>query len=114
MRPGNRAYAAGLAAVIACMVGLSFASVPLYRLFCAVTGYAGTPNITNAAAPGAVARTITVSFNADVDGGLPWSFAPVQTVFPQDRLLLLQSADVGPWPGHAVPAQLLGRSRRRD
>ena len=67
-----------LAGIVAGMVGLSFASVPLYRLFCQVTGYGGTTQIA-AAAPGAVSeRVIKVRFNADIAPGLPWSFKPVQ------------------------------------
>ncbi len=67
-----------LAGIVAGMVGLSFASVPLYRLFCQVTGYGGTTQIA-AAAPGAVSeRVIKVRFNADTAPGLPWSFKPVQ------------------------------------
>ena len=67
-----------LAGIVAGMVGLSFASVPLYRLFCQVTGYGGTTQIA-AAAPGAVTeRVIKVRFNADTAPGLPWSFKPVQ------------------------------------
>ena len=60
------------------MVGLSFAAIPLYRVFCAVTGYGGTPQIGPAAAPGAATRTVTVRFNADTNPGLPWQFAPAQ------------------------------------
>ncbi len=60
------------------MVGLSFASVPLYRLFCQVTGYGGTTQVAEAA-PGAVSeRVIKVRFNADTAPGLPWRFKPVQ------------------------------------
>jgi cytochrome c oxidase assembly protein subunit 11 len=68
----------GLAAAICGMVGVSFAAVPLYRLFCSVTGYAGTPNITAAAAPGPARKSITVRFNAEINANLPWRFAPVQ------------------------------------
>ena len=60
------------------MVGLSFAAVPLYRLFCAATGYGGTPKVRRAAAPGGVAQTITVRFNANTYPALPWDFRPVQ------------------------------------
>jgi len=74
----NTILAASLAAVFAGMVGLSFASVPLYRAFCKATGYGGTPNTTAEAAPGAVARTITVRFDANVDSHLPWQFTPDQ------------------------------------
>ncbi|MBV8578824.1 MAG: cytochrome c oxidase assembly protein [Acetobacteraceae bacterium] len=74
----NRIFAAGLLAVVAGMTGLSFAAVPLYRLFCAATGYAGTPKTGLAAAPGATAQMVTVRFNADTNPGLPWQFRPVQ------------------------------------
>jgi cytochrome c oxidase assembly protein subunit 11 len=75
----NKTLAIGLLAVVAGMTGLSFAAVPLYRLFCAVTGYGGTPKVGLTAAPGAVAQTVTVRFNADTNPGLPWRFRPVQT-----------------------------------
>ncbi len=67
------------AAAICFFVGMSFAAVPLYRLFCAATGYAGTPNIGLAAAPGGNGETIRVRFNADTNPALPWKFAPDQT-----------------------------------
>ncbi len=67
-----------LAGVIGGMLGLSFASVPLYRLFCQITGYGGTPRIDAAASPGAIDRNITIRFNADVHSAMPWKFAPVQ------------------------------------
>ncbi len=72
----NSVIAVGLLAVIGGMTGLSFAAVPLYREFCAATGYAGTPQIGPAVSPGEVAQTITVDFNADVNPKLPWHFAP--------------------------------------
>jgi len=78
MRPSNRTFGIALAAVAVAMVGAAFASVPLYRLFCAVTGYGGTPQIGASAAPGAVRQKITVRFNADTNPNLPWDFAPEQ------------------------------------
>ena len=45
MRTSNRTIGIALTSIIVGMVGLSFASVPLYRVFCAVTGYGGTPQI---------------------------------------------------------------------
>src|ERR1700743_2390186 len=60
------------------MVGMSFAAVPLYRLFCAATGYGGTPSIGLAAAPGSSGQIIRVRFNADTNPGLPWLVAPDQ------------------------------------
>lgn len=61
------------------MVGLAFASVPAYQLFCKVTGYGGTPKVaTQATAPQVLARTMTVRFDASVNGTLPWRFVPAQ------------------------------------
>jgi cytochrome c oxidase assembly protein subunit 11 len=79
LRRSNARLAAVMVGVVAGMVGLAFASVPLYRLFCQVTGYGGTTQQA-ASAPAQVGeRVITVRFNADVDGAhLPWTFAPAQ------------------------------------
>ena len=67
-----------LAGLVAGMVGLSFAAVPLYRAFCQATSYTGEPRRA-AQAPGQVLdRTIRVRFDANVDGALPWTFAPDQ------------------------------------
>lgn len=75
-RNGRTALLAAL--LVAGMVGLAFASVPLYRLFCQVTGFAGTAQVAaGAAAPGAVGRTISVRFDANTSLALPWAFAPV-------------------------------------
>jgi cytochrome c oxidase assembly protein subunit 11 len=74
----NTVLASVLVTAIAGMVGLSFAAVPLYRLFCAATGYGGTPSIGLAAAPGSSGGTIRVRFNANTNPGLPWEFAPDQ------------------------------------
>ena len=74
----NTFLAGVLFAVMIGMVGMSFAAIPLYRLFCAATGYGGTPNIGLAAAPGSNGETIRVRFNADTNPDLPWTFAPDQ------------------------------------
>ena len=74
----NTFLGAGLLAVILGMVGVSFAAVPLYRLFCQATGYAGTPETSGEAAPGAAAQRITVRFDANTNPGLPWRFYPDQ------------------------------------
>ncbi len=60
------------------MVGLSFAAVPLYRVFCAATGYGGTPVIGGKAGPGAAAGTMEVRFDANTSPSLPWYFVPGQ------------------------------------
>jgi cytochrome c oxidase assembly protein subunit 11 len=67
---------AGLLVALAGMIALTAASVPLYRLFCATTGYQGTTQRASAA-PGKVAgEAVTVRFNTDVDAQLPWTFTP--------------------------------------
>ncbi len=79
-RNKNRLTAVVLFAVAGGMVGLAFAAVPLYKLFCQVTGFGGTPKI--AAQPPAAAptdRTITVRFDANVNPALPWRFRPEKT-----------------------------------
>jgi len=67
-----------LGGLVAGMTGLVAASVPLYRLFCQVTGYGGTTQRAAEASAIVADRTMTVRFNADVNGGLPWSFQPAQ------------------------------------
>lgn len=67
-----------LAGVVFGMVGLSFAAVPLYRIFCQVTGFGGTPQIVEKGSLTILDRQITVRFNADRDRDLPWEFKPEQ------------------------------------
>ncbi len=76
----NRATALFLFTVAGGMVGLAFASVPLYQLFCQVTGFGGTPRTEDVAAPSAAMtdRTITVRFDANVNPALKWRFRPEQ------------------------------------
>ncbi|MFI4948180.1 MAG: cytochrome c oxidase assembly protein [Alphaproteobacteria bacterium] len=66
-----------LAAVVAGMVGLSFASVPLYRLFCQATGFGGTTQRAAAAPKEVDGAVITVRFNAETAPDLGWEFRPV-------------------------------------
>jgi cytochrome c oxidase assembly protein subunit 11 len=73
----KNARTATLAALfVACMVGLAFASVPLYRLFCDITGLNGTTQRADNA-PGAVAGEIGVRFDANINPALPWRFEAV-------------------------------------
>lgn len=63
--------------VVAAMVALTFASVPLYRLFCQATGFGGTIQRA-AAAPGEVLdKTVSVRFDANTSEKLKWSFHPL-------------------------------------
>lgn len=65
------------------MTGLGYASVPLYRIFCQVTGFAGTTQRAEVA-PGAVisGKRISVRFDANHTPSLPWHFAPEKTNEP--------------------------------
>ena len=63
--------------MVAGMLALAFASVPLYRMFCELTGFDGTP-LRAERAPGAVAGEVGVRFDANINPALPWKFEPVQ------------------------------------
>ena len=67
-----------LVSVVAGMAGLSFAAVPLYRIFCQVTGFAGTTQTAVVAPAEVLDRVVTVRFNADIGRRLPWRFRPDQ------------------------------------
>jgi cytochrome c oxidase assembly protein subunit 11 len=66
-------------AVVAVMVGLVVASVPLYRLFCQATGYAGTPRVATGDSHMSSSRHMTIRFDASVMRDMPWRFRPKQT-----------------------------------
>ena len=90
----NRRTGLIMAALVAAMVGLAFASVPLYRIFCQVTGFGGTP-VRSEEAPGAVAGQIGVRFDANIEPSLPWRFEPVQEtirIHPGARTQILYRA----------------------
>ena len=74
----QRLLVVALVGLVAAMVGLAFASVPLYRLFCQATGYGGVPQRADRGADKVLDRTIRIRFDANVDGALPWSFVPDQ------------------------------------
>jgi cytochrome c oxidase assembly protein subunit 11 len=74
----HRTVAATCAFVVLSMVGLSFAAVPLYRLYCQVTGYAGTTQKADKPSNVVLDRTITLHFDANVAPDLAWRFEPVQ------------------------------------
>ena len=77
------------------MVGLAFASVPLYRIFCAATGFDGTTQRA-AAAPGAVVgEEVGVRFDANISQDLPWRFEPEQEtvrIHPGQRTTIYYTA----------------------
>ena len=62
---------------VAAMIGLTYASVPLYRLFCQATGYGGTVQRAEAAPKQVLDKTVSVRFDANTSSKLPWNFHPV-------------------------------------
>lgn len=80
---------------------MSYAAVPLYRAFCAATGFAGTPQVGSGKfaperlVPVDNARRIRVRFNADTSDALPWQFVPQQksvSVLPGETSLAFYKA----------------------
>ncbi len=97
------------AGVAVAMVGAAYAAVPLYKLFCQVTGYGGTTQRAEAAAlPRAdeVAKLggkmVNVRFDANVAPGLSWSFKPVDTLDPvrigERRIAFFRAQNTGKEP----------------
>lgn len=70
----NRVMAMGLLAVVVLMVGVSYAAVPLYQLFCQVTGFGGTTQVGSQVPDRVLDRTMRIRMTADVGRGLPWRF----------------------------------------
>ena len=110
----NRAVATRAALFGLAMLALAFASVPLYRIFCQVTGFDGT-TMRASVAPGAVAGEIGVRFDANIAPALPWKFTPEQEtvrIRPGERTTIYyvaQNYTARPTSGQAVfnvsPAQ---------
>ncbi len=96
-----------MVALVAAMVGLAFASSPLYRAFCNATGFNGT-TLRADKAPGAVAGQIGVRFDANIHPGLPWRFEAEQTnvrIKPGAQTKIFyraQNLSARPWTGQAV------------
>jgi cytochrome c oxidase assembly protein subunit 11 len=87
-RRGNGATVLFLVSVVAGMTGLSFASVPLYRLFCQATGLGGTTQRAATAPAEAAAAVVTIRFDAEIAPDLGWEFHPLQsavTVHPGEE-----------------------------
>ncbi|KAJ7582665.1 cytochrome c oxidase assembly protein CtaG/Cox11-domain-containing protein [Mycena floridula] len=100
----NRSLLMYSSAVIVAAVGVTYAAVPLYRIFCSATGFAGTPKVSSTASgrfdperltPETNARRIKVHFNADRSESLPWTFRPSQrtlSVLPGESSLAFYTA----------------------
>ena len=98
---------AGLLAIVAVMLTIVSFSVPLYRMFCSVTGAGGTTQRATAAG-GALGRVVTVDFSTGVAKGLPWRFRPMQARvrvrLGQESLVFFEAENLSDAPivGHAT------------
>jgi cytochrome c oxidase assembly protein subunit 11 len=95
-------------AVVIGMVGMSYAAVPLYYMFCAATGYAGTPARADTGSTEISERTVTVRFDSNVDPNLPWRFQPdqrsIKVQLGENKLTFFTAENTGGTPvtGHAT------------
>ncbi len=101
-RRSHLVTASALFAVILVMAGLTAASVPLYRLFCQVTGYGGTTQVAEESVPAALEETIRVRFDAGIGDELPWRFKPaereVEVRIGEERLAFYRAVNTSDRP----------------
>ena len=83
VRRRNRLFMTTLCGVAFSMGVLAFASSPLYRLFCQVTGYNGTTQRVEQYSETVLDKTIQVTFDANISPGLNWDFKPAKAVAPK-------------------------------
>jgi cytochrome c oxidase assembly protein subunit 11 len=76
LKRSNRKVALLCGVFFASMVGAAYAAVPLYDLFCRMTGFGGTTQVAAVAPEHIGKRRINVRFDANTSGGLPWHFVP--------------------------------------
>ena len=96
----NARVAFAAAAVVVAMIGLAYASVPLYRLFCQVTGFGGTTQRAERAPERAGERAMRVRFDATVASrDLPWRFQPLERAVDvkvgEERIIHYRATNVG-------------------
>lgn len=100
----NVRLALAMGAIAVAMAGVSFAAVPLYRVFCQVTGYGGTTQRAEYAPSRIGKRVVNVRFNADIAGSdLPWEFrAPAESQVSlhvgEDKLVFFHAKNIGHEP----------------
>lgn len=75
--PKNKSTVFKLVTIVALMLGLSFASVPMYNWFCRVTGWGGVTNVATKGSDVVLAETIKIRFDGSLERGMPWTFKPV-------------------------------------
>ena len=75
----DAAVAAACGLFVAFMIGAAYAAVPFYDWFCRATGFNGTTQVATSAPSTKLARKISVRFDSNVSGGLPWKFDAEKT-----------------------------------
>ncbi len=94
------------AGIVVGMVGLAYASVPLYDLFCKMTGFGGTPIARSENASEVVDRTIAVRFDSNVAPGLNWRFSPetpeVKVKLGETTTVLYKVTNLGDKPSTGI------------
>lgn len=68
-------------AIVVGMIGLSYAAVPLYQMFCRTTGFGGTTQVAIAPSDKVLDRTIVMRFDANISKQLKWKFEPIENKF---------------------------------
>lgn len=77
-RTGNTTIVVLCLVFVFSMLGMAYAAVPLYRLFCQVTGYNGTTQRVEQYSDTILDRKMRVTFDANISSGLNWDFASVE------------------------------------
>ncbi|MDX1513420.1 MAG: cytochrome c oxidase assembly protein [Gammaproteobacteria bacterium] len=113
LKRANRRTAGHLAVVVLAMFGFGFALVPLYNVFCEITGLNGKTGVVEASAIDGdydASRLVTVEFVGSVNSGLPWEFRPVlykMRVYPgkvYEAEFIAHNLAADPKVGQAVPS----------
>lgn len=100
-RRKNLKVAGILTVLVIGMISLSFAAVPLYELFCRVTGYSGTTQVAKASSTRIVNQTIWLDFDTNVANDLPWRFAApnrVEMKLGEERLVTFEAVNLSDQP----------------
>ena len=98
----NTKLATSLSILVLGMLMLSFAAVPLYNMFCRITGYGGTTQVAELAPENTLERRMAIRFNTDVAKDLPWNFKADQGVvnvrIGEERLVSFTAENTGDEP----------------
>ena len=102
MKDKNARLAWTMVAIVGGMLGLAYAAVPLYEIFCKATGFAGTPQVAQEGERPVLGRTVTVRFDSNVDPNLPWRFEPaereVKVHLGEEKLVFFRATNVSQRP----------------